>query len=90
MGLYLCFPLIVDLLFHELSSSKIDNKVIFPLENLDLSEYISGPITNKMFYDLQSCVCHFGGMFCQLYVGSKLVLDPFHCYILRIVSYFFR
>ena len=48
--------------FHELSSSKIDNKVIFPLENLDLSEYISGPITNKMFYDLQSCVCHFGGM----------------------------
>ena len=47
--------------FHELSSSKIDNKVIFPLENLDLSEYISGPITNKMFYDLQSCVCHFGG-----------------------------
>ena len=49
--------------FHEFSSSKIDNKVIFPLENLDLSEYISGPITNKMFYDLQSCVCHFGGMF---------------------------
>ena len=67
--------------FHELSSSKIDNKVIFPLENLDLSEYISGPITNKMFYDLQSCVCHFGGMVCQLYVGSKLVLDPYHCYI---------
>jgi hypothetical protein len=47
--------------YHELSSTKIDNKVVFPLDGLDLSNYISGPATSELTYDLQSCVCHFGG-----------------------------
>ena len=47
--------------FHELMSTKIDNKVVFPLENLDLSCYLSGPEADNMLYDLQACICHFGG-----------------------------
>ena len=53
--------------FHELIGTKIDNKVTFPLENLDLSDYISGPrlTSASLRYDLQSFVCHFGGR-CRL------------------------
>jgi len=47
--------------YHELSSTKIDNKVVFPLEGFDLANYISGPKSDELVYDLQSCVCHFGG-----------------------------
>ncbi|XP_064615104.1 uncharacterized protein LOC135479234 [Liolophura sinensis] len=47
--------------FHELSSTKIDNKVVFPLDNLDLSEFLSGPRTKQLLYDLHGIVCHFGG-----------------------------
>ena len=48
--------------YHELSSTKIDSKVVFPVEKLDLSNYTSGPQTDSLTYDLQSCVCHFGGL----------------------------
>jgi len=47
--------------YHKLSSIKIDNKIMCPLEALDLSDYISGPVSSELVYDLQSCVCHFGG-----------------------------
>ena len=47
--------------FHDLASTKIDSEVIFPVENLDLTDYISGPHTDDLLYDLQACVCHFGG-----------------------------
>lgn len=47
--------------FHELTSTKIDNLVSFPLEHLDLSEFSSGPRTKHLIYDLHSIVCHFGG-----------------------------
>ena len=53
----ICFRFV----YHELSSTKIDNKVMFPLEGLDLSDYISGPGSSDLIYDLQSCVLHFGG-----------------------------
>jgi len=51
----------VRFVYHKLSSIKIDNKVVCPLESLDLSNYISGPVSSELIYDLQSCVCHFGG-----------------------------
>lgn len=47
--------------FHELSSTKVDNKVIFPLDNLDLCQFISGPKIKNLIYKLYSLVCHFGG-----------------------------
>ncbi|XP_052783368.1 uncharacterized protein LOC128219583 [Mya arenaria] len=47
--------------FHELSSTKVDNKVVFPLDNLDLNTFISGPNTKNLDYNLYSLVCHFGG-----------------------------
>ncbi|XP_070537956.1 ubiquitin carboxyl-terminal hydrolase 4-like [Ptychodera flava] len=48
--------------FHELCSTKLDNKVLFPVEGLDVSGFISGPVDDSLVYDLQSCVCHFGGV----------------------------
>jgi len=56
----------VRFVYHKLSSIKIDNKVVCPLEALDLSDYISGPVSSALVYDLQSCVCHFGGCYCSL------------------------
>ncbi|GAB1605457.1 uncharacterized protein LOC115230714 [Argonauta hians] len=47
--------------FHELTSTKIDNLVTFPLEDLDLGQFISGPHSKNLLYDLHSFVCHFGG-----------------------------
>ncbi|XP_060563372.1 LOW QUALITY PROTEIN: uncharacterized protein LOC132722815 [Ruditapes philippinarum] len=47
--------------FHELSSTKVDNKVVFPIDNLDLNCFISGPKTKNLMYNLYSLVCHFGG-----------------------------
>lgn len=48
--------------FHDSSSTKVDNKVVFPIEGLDLSDYISGPVRDSLLYDLQGCICHFGGV----------------------------
>ncbi|XP_060069441.1 uncharacterized protein LOC132549520 [Ylistrum balloti] len=48
-------------MFHELSSTKVDNNVVFPLEGLDLTQMISGPNTKCPLYDLYGIVCHFGG-----------------------------
>ncbi|KAL4220399.1 hypothetical protein ACF0H5_020802 [Mactra antiquata] len=47
--------------FHEFTSTKVDNKVMFPLDNLDLNGFISGPKTKNLMYNLYSLVCHFGG-----------------------------
>ncbi|XP_041350619.1 uncharacterized protein LOC121369633 isoform X2 [Gigantopelta aegis] len=47
--------------FHEFSSLKIDDRVIYPHKNLDLRDFISGPATKDLTYDLYSIVCHFGG-----------------------------
>ncbi|XP_050395581.1 ubiquitin carboxyl-terminal hydrolase 32, partial [Patella vulgata] len=47
--------------FHEFSSTKIDNPVIFPQKNLQLTDFLSGPKNNDLQYDLYSIVCHFGG-----------------------------
>ena len=60
MNIFLIF-IYFRFVFHELSSTKIDQQVVFPVENLDLSDYISGPSRTDLTYDLQSCVCHFGG-----------------------------
>ncbi|GFQ84296.1 ubiquitin carboxyl-terminal hydrolase 15 [Trichonephila clavata] len=48
--------------FHNFVSIKVEDKVSYPLEGLDLSSYSSGPYTEDLIYDLQACVCHFGGV----------------------------
>jgi len=58
-----CFINYVRFVYYKLASIKIDNKVVCPLEALSLSDYISGPVSSELIYDLQSCVCHFGGCF---------------------------
>ncbi|XP_052272033.1 uncharacterized protein LOC127872721 isoform X1 [Dreissena polymorpha] len=47
--------------FHELASTKVDCKVVFPIDDLDLNEFISGPKTKNLVYNLYSSVCHYGG-----------------------------
>ncbi|XP_064639050.1 uncharacterized protein LOC135494727 isoform X2 [Lineus longissimus] len=68
--------------FHDLSSSKIDNKVSFPLENLDLHDYLSGPANKELLYDLKGCVCHFGGVNSGHYTAytKHPVTDTWHYY----------
>ncbi|CAD5124245.1 DgyrCDS12542 [Dimorphilus gyrociliatus] len=48
--------------FHDLSSTKLENKVIFPKDDLDLTDYQCGPVDKPMQYDLVGCVCHTGGV----------------------------
>lgn len=48
--------------YHDLVSVKVDSEVEFPLEGLDLSHHISGPVTCDLTYDLNSIVCHFGDL----------------------------
>lgn len=40
-------------------STKLDNKVNFPIMDLNFSEFMSPECS--LVYDLQSAVCHFGG-----------------------------
>lgn len=47
--------------FHDYNSTKLENKVIFPKNDLDLTDYQCGPIEKPMQYDLVGCVCHTGG-----------------------------
>jgi len=55
--------------FHNNSSSKLDNKVEFPLNGLSLQPYIdssdmynNNSDNNDYSYDLYGVVCHFGGV----------------------------
>ncbi|KFM75824.1 Ubiquitin carboxyl-terminal hydrolase 8, partial [Stegodyphus mimosarum] len=41
---------------------KVEDKVSYPLEGLNLSSFSSGPFSGELVYDLQACVCHFGGV----------------------------
>nr|XP_006821983.1 PREDICTED: probable ubiquitin carboxyl-terminal hydrolase 4-like [Saccoglossus kowalevskii] len=68
--------------FHELCSTKLDNKVLFPVENLDVSSYTSGPTNGQsLTYDLQSAVCHFGGVNAGHYTAfTKNPLTNQWCY----------
>ncbi|XP_018014152.1 uncharacterized protein LOC108671170 [Hyalella azteca] len=47
-------------LFHGTSSSKLDDKVIFPVENLDMREYFGGRCSGPQLYNLYGVVCHVG------------------------------
>lgn len=47
--------------YHDLSSNKVDAEVEYPLQDLNLSQYTSGPDSGSLTYDLYSIVCHFGG-----------------------------
>lgn len=46
--------------FHQFMSTKLDNKVNFPIMDLNFSEFMSPECS--LVYDLQSAVCHFGGV----------------------------
>lgn len=47
--------------YQDLSSTKVDTKVIFPKEGMDVRGFLSGPSSSGLVYDLYSIVCHFGG-----------------------------
>ncbi|XP_071481337.1 uncharacterized protein [Diadema antillarum] len=49
--------------FHQAMSTKLDNKVLFPIEDIDVRDYMNvSDIDEELVYDLQSAVCHFGGV----------------------------
>ncbi|KAL5003966.1 hypothetical protein ScPMuIL_017422 [Solemya velum] len=47
--------------FYDMTSAKIDNKVVYPMDSLDLGDFISGPRNKDLRYNLYSIVNHFGG-----------------------------
>ena len=51
----------VRFVYQDLSSTKVDAKVIFPHTDMDVRGFLSGPCTSSHVYDLHSTVCHFGG-----------------------------
>lgn len=56
--------------FHEFSGSKVDERVEFPLEGLDLAPFVSGPHRgSSCLYDLHAYICHFGGVNCGHYTA---------------------
>lgn len=55
----LCFSF--RFVYQDLSSTKVDTKVIFPQDGMDVRGFLSGPSSNDLVYDLYSIVCHFGG-----------------------------
>ncbi|XP_033100991.1 uncharacterized protein LOC117104308 [Anneissia japonica] len=71
--------------FHNFMSTKLDNKVLFPLEGLDVSPYLCPAISaekTQLLYDLQACVCHFGGVNAGHYISyvkNPLTKDWYHC-----------
>lgn len=48
-------------MYQDLSSTKVDTKVIFPQNGMDVRGFLSGPSSHGLVYDLYSIVCHFGG-----------------------------
>ncbi len=62
----LCYQVFLSLrfVFHDNSSSKLDNRVEFPLTGLCLQPYVdNGDVSNNSedyMYDLYGVVCHFG------------------------------
>ncbi|CAN7997430.1 unnamed protein product [Ixodes hexagonus] len=52
------------------SGSKVDDRVEFPLEGLDLGPFVSGPCPGgSCLYDLHAYICHFGGVNCGHYTA---------------------
>ncbi|GFN98221.1 ubiquitin carboxyl-terminal hydrolase [Plakobranchus ocellatus] len=47
--------------YQDLSSTKVDAKVVFPHEGMDVRGFLSGPSSSGLLYDLHSIVCHLGG-----------------------------
>ncbi|KAK7486496.1 hypothetical protein BaRGS_00022297 [Batillaria attramentaria] len=47
--------------YEDLASTKIDNRVVFPHNNLDVTRFLAGPPMSFNVYDLHSIVCHYGG-----------------------------
>ncbi|KAK7074137.1 hypothetical protein SK128_019422 [Halocaridina rubra] len=47
-------------LFHGTTSTKLDDKVIFPLDGLNVSDYVAGDASSSHLYNLYACVCHMG------------------------------
>eukprot|EP00057_Strongylocentrotus_purpuratus_P023857 XP_011678331.1 PREDICTED: uncharacterized protein LOC583829 [Strongylocentrotus purpuratus] len=49
--------------FHQAMSTKLDNKVLFPVEDMDVGEYMGVATPQEdLVYDLQGAVSHFGGV----------------------------
>ena len=51
--------------FEGMSGEKIDAFVDYPVEQLDMSQYVvEDDRQQNLVYDLISCVCHSGGLLC--------------------------
>ncbi|XP_022098571.1 uncharacterized protein LOC110983556 isoform X2 [Acanthaster planci] len=51
--------------YHQFTSTKLENKVLFPVEGLDMTDFLCPDVSIQelnLMYNLQSCVCHFGGV----------------------------
>lgn len=59
--------------FYDMTPVKVDDPVSFPLQSLDLSRFIrtssSALCPEKLTYDLDSFVCHSGGVSCGHYTS---------------------
>ncbi|XP_068239459.1 uncharacterized protein [Palaemon carinicauda] len=47
-------------LFHGTTSTKLDDKVIYPLDGLNVSDYVVSDTSSSYLYNLYACVCHMG------------------------------
>ncbi|XP_071950518.1 uncharacterized protein [Antedon mediterranea] len=71
--------------FHNLMSTKLENNVLFPVEDLNVSSYLCPAISAdkaQLLYDLQGCVCHFGGVNAghyTSYVKNPLTQEWYYC-----------
>lgn len=53
--------LIPRFVFLDHSSNKLNNRLTFPIDDLDISEYVAEGFKKDVGnYDLYSCVCHSG------------------------------
>ena len=66
----LFFPRFV---FHQAMSTKLDNRVLFPIDDMDVGDYMNVTDSDEdLIYDLQSAVNHYGG---ELFVNSGSICD---------------
>ena len=61
--LFFVCPPRLRFVYEDLSSTKIDNRVVFPHTDLDVMRFLAGPSSSFNIYDLYSIVCHYGGEF---------------------------
>lgn len=79
-------------MFLDQSSNKLNNRLTFPIHDLDVSDYVTeGFGENVGKYNLYSCVCHFGSKFVNLgFEKSNMCIKYYKYYFLFTFPYFHR